>query len=191
MRFQPRAFAFEARFDVRTAFCDWMRALDISFQLNHAPRLGTQVAALIRAEPAKSRTAEPLAARPNTSERRLRREFRHVYSVAVADYVHLVRLNRAVRDISEHRIQIEAIALQVGYRSKKDLYRACSKLLDTTPAALRRLSTPERQGVYDAIQARLSPRRRAIVPPPRHISPARHSAQGVFEEHIARVVSVL
>lgn len=52
--------------------------------------------------------------------------------------------------------KIDAIALQVGYHSKKDFYRAFGKVTGLTPAAYRRLSDDSATELTESIRGRWS-----------------------------------
>jgi AraC-like DNA-binding protein len=52
-------------------------------------------------------------------------------------------------------MKTEALALEVGYRSRKDFYRVMRQTLQTTPALLRRLSPAERLTHRRRLHARL------------------------------------
>jgi AraC-like DNA-binding protein len=53
-----------------------------------------------------------------------------------------IRLSRALAATMESDLKIESIALSVGYRSKKDLYRQCARHLGVTLGMVRRQGRP-------------------------------------------------
>ena len=78
------------------------------------------VAASVRGNPAK-----------------LGRRFRAKVGVSVHGYVTQVRLEHAANLISSN-IKVEAVALGVGYRSKKNFYRQFARHFGVTPEAFRK-----------------------------------------------------
>jgi AraC-like DNA-binding protein len=67
----------------------------------------------------------------------LGRLFHHVVGVSVHGYVTRVRLARAAHLITSN-VKVEAVALAVGYRSKKNFYRQFLRHFGMTPEAYRR-----------------------------------------------------
>jgi hypothetical protein len=63
--------------------------------------------------------------------------FHHVVGVSVHAYVTRVRLARAAHLITAN-VKVEAVALAVGYRSKKNFYRQFLRHFGMTPEAYRR-----------------------------------------------------
>jgi AraC-like DNA-binding protein len=67
----------------------------------------------------------------------LGRVFQSQVGVSVHEYVTRVRLDHAAHLIAS-RMKIEAIALSVGYRSKKNFYRQFARHFGVTPETFRR-----------------------------------------------------
>ena len=65
------------------------------------------------------------------------RSFRTKLGVSVHGYVTQVRLEHAADPISSN-IKVEAVALGVGYRSKKNFYRQFARHFGVTPEAFRK-----------------------------------------------------
>jgi AraC-like DNA-binding protein len=76
------------------------------------------------------------------------------------DYIHLLRLTRAFPALVGGSDKIEAIALDLGYRSKKDFYRIVRQSLSVTPAQLRRMSIAEQCRLFDQLHRRYANSRR-------------------------------
>jgi AraC-like DNA-binding protein len=70
------------------------------------------------------------------SLRLLNDEFRSREGVGLKAYIRHVRVTRGLR-LTAHGMKIEAAALIVGYRSKKDFYRAVRVETGVTPGSLR------------------------------------------------------
>jgi AraC-like DNA-binding protein len=67
------------------------------------------------------------------------RLFRRATGQTIHQYVARVRVNNAARLIKEGQ-KVEAVMLQVGYRSKKNFYRQFRVLTGLTPGAYRRVA---------------------------------------------------
>ena len=68
----------------------------------------------------------------------LRRTFKQLTGKSLLEYQSELRLRAALRLLSESDLKMEAIAGEVGYRSKKDLYRVVQTHLACTPLEYRR-----------------------------------------------------
>lgn len=152
------------KMDSRAIFSGWLGPMQRTFLSEHPPTISEQAALLVRKEPARRWKLSETAATFGTPARRFAIEFQHVFARPFRDYVHLVRLSRALPEITEDGNKVEAAALNVGFKSKKDLYRACAKALRTTPAKLRRLETSDRTKLYGSLSKQQFPSRTA--PPP-------------------------
>ena len=141
--------------DVRSVFYEWMKQAEGAFIAIHPPALATKAIFLIRRQPSQVWTVTRLAAALCVPRRQLAQSFKTVYASSIGNYIHLARLELALPEIIERGAKIEAVALQVGYRSKKDFYRACRKLLRTTPAALRALADDDKVRLYATIRRQL------------------------------------
>ena len=91
---------------------------------------------LIESEYADVITIRALSARLNLKPAYLGRLFRQEVGASVRDYLTRVRLEHAGALI-RNGAKIEAVALSVGYRSKKNFYRQFRKRYGTTPVPYR------------------------------------------------------
>lgn len=66
----------------------------------------------------------------------LGRLFRQEIGVSMREYLARLRLDRAATLIRDG-VKVEAVALEVGYRSKKNFYRQFRRRFGTTPAHYR------------------------------------------------------
>jgi AraC-like DNA-binding protein len=70
--------------------------------------------------------------------RTLQREFRRLYGLSVHQYILIVRGTHAHRLLVEHRDKVDAVALEVGFKSRSSLYRCLKALgLCTRSSTLR------------------------------------------------------
>jgi two-component system response regulator YesN len=66
--------------------------------------------------------------------------FRREMGITVRAYIARARVERAARAIRDGE-KVEAVALEAGYRSKKNFYRQFRRLFGTTPARYRATHT--------------------------------------------------
>ncbi len=146
-------FARWQEHDTRLVFRDWLRVLLDRFGLEHPATPGVRVAAMIRANPTQCWTLRVLAARAGIGAARLRDDFDEHFGVKPAAYVQLVRATRAVA-LFRTAQKVEAVAWEVGYRSKKDLYVALRRWVGATPTELRAVSEIERDWLNRQLRTR-------------------------------------
>jgi AraC-like DNA-binding protein len=138
----------------RTSFAQWIDEFVKAYRRNHNSCGACTAARLIRESPKQRWTVGGIARELGMAERRLRRQFRREFGIGVRDYLHLVRLTAAVSDLITCSMKIESIAHDVGYHSKKDLYRAFHKWLRVQPAELRRASALDQARVREKLLRR-------------------------------------
>jgi AraC-like DNA-binding protein len=126
----------------RSAFADWAERSLAHVLAVHPLTAAERAACLIRSRPSKAWTLHELAASVESHEARLSRQFRRVFGLKPAAYLHLVRMSRAVV-LFRTAAKVEAIASEVGYRSKKDFYAALKQWVGLTPTEVRRLGEDE------------------------------------------------
>lgn len=76
----------------------------------------------------------------------LRRTFKQLTGKSLLEYQSELRLRAALRLLRESDLKMEAIAGEVGYRSKKDLYRVVQAHLACTPLEYRQASRSKSGG---------------------------------------------
>jgi AraC-like DNA-binding protein len=82
-------------------------------------------------------TLKTVASALRANPTKLGRRFHEKVGVSVHGYVTRVRLEHAAHLIAAN-VKVEAVALSVGYRSKKNFYRQFSRHFGLTPEAYRR-----------------------------------------------------
>lgn len=94
--------------------------------------------------------ASELAKRLSCSTVFLRRTFQELTGRSLLEYQSELRLRMALRLLAETDWKVEAIAQDVGYRSKKDLYRMVQTHLHCTPLEYRKTRSLSRDaaGAY-------------------------------------------
>ncbi len=81
---------------------------------------------------------DPLAQQLRCSSAYLQRTFKDVTGFTLREYQSELRLREALRLLDTTDLKIEAIAHDVGYRSKKDLYRVVQARVGCTPLEFRK-----------------------------------------------------
>lgn len=99
-------------------------------------KLVVQALALIRAEYADRVTLDVLARKLGSSPAHLSRLFRQRLGTTVREYLTEIRMEHAMEQIRQG-VKIEAVALSVGYRSKKNFYRQFKQRFGVTPDECR------------------------------------------------------
>jgi len=151
-----RALTRVDRPDPRVAFSAWSDQFLALARREHPSSPAGEAAALIRADPANAWTLRDLARRTGSHHVRLSRQFRDIFGVRPSEYVHLVRVSRAV-GMFRAPDKVEAIASEIGYRSKKDFYAALKRWVGLTPPDLRGLPEDERHWLEQQLRTRLFP----------------------------------
>ena len=147
------AFTAWDRHDPRDTFAEWTRAFVNHFEREHPPPPVAKAALLVRSNPSAVWTIERLARRLEVGRARLRADFAAAFDVKLSSYVQLVRATHALR-LLRTAAKVEAIAWDVGYRSKKDLYAALTRWVGATPTELRTLSEEERNWLECELRVR-------------------------------------
>ena len=158
--FVPSAYlarVFQRELEPRRSFIDWAEHYQRELLRAHPPTPAAKAARLIREHYERRWTLEKLAIRVHATPSQLRRGFRAEFGVSIREYQRSFRLIDAVKQVPHGKI--ESIALQVGYRSKKDFYRAFRQVLGLTPAAFRRLPDEQAAEVVATVAHERSPRR--------------------------------
>lgn len=115
----------------------WADAFFAAFDQAHPPSLAQKVSRFLRRHYDRPWTIATLGTHFRVSPSSLQRAFKREFQVSVREYQRRLRLQRACEAVGRHKI--DAVALQVGYKSKKNFYQAFRKMTGMTPAAFRRL----------------------------------------------------
>ena len=125
---------------------NWVDGFCLELSRTHPESLAQRVAALIRAHlesPLRiGEIATEVGAHPSSIRRAVQRE----YHMSVRAYSCQLRVEYAesLLRAAPPADKIEPVALAVGWRSRKNLYRAVRKIRGCTPGELRRASRADR-----------------------------------------------
>jgi methylphosphotriester-DNA--protein-cysteine methyltransferase len=135
------------------AFRAWVRAFFRDVLAAHPPSLGQEAALLLRRAAGNSLSLRALARRLETTPATLRRAIQREFGCSVKRYQTRVRVLAALADGDLTPVRL--VAARGGYRSRKDLYRACLQTLGITLSAFRRLPPAARRNRLVAGRAAL------------------------------------
>lgn len=116
----------------------WSKAYEEAFDRAHA-RIDYCVRRYIDHHFRSPLSVELLAVKFGLEKRTLQRSFLANAGVSVKEYHVRVRVAHALTLLKKGD-KVEAVALEVGWKSKKDLYHAMARLLGLSPGAIRILS---------------------------------------------------
>jgi AraC-like DNA-binding protein len=119
------------------AFRRWATRYASAFREAHPLSCAREAEAYIQQHFREAIAATELAARLQCPIVFLRRTFRQLTGQTILEYQSALRLREALRLLAQSDLKMEAIAQEVGYRSKKDLYRVVHASLQCTPLEFR------------------------------------------------------
>jgi AraC-like DNA-binding protein len=120
------------------AFVKWVEGFHAEFKRTHPPTTASRVARLIRHDYERQWNLATLAKRFHLTPSQLRRTFEREFGVSIRAYQQTVRVAVALERVRSEKL--DAPALEVGYKGKKNFYRAFKQVTGLTPAAYRQLS---------------------------------------------------
>lgn len=134
--------------DPRRAFERWATTFCDALRRKHPLSKSYQVADLIRHHFSETLDFSGLARRLKMTPSGLRRAFRAEFGRTPHEYQAALRLIASVDKLAS--MKVDAVAIEVGYKSKKNFYRMFKSLTSFTPARFRRLSAFEQRRVIAA-----------------------------------------
>lgn len=141
-------------FDARQSFTRWADEFFRAYRRHHPATPVARAARMMRRQPERTWTLAQLSHSVGEPVRRLARAFRHEYGMGTRAYAHVARMHALLPHLSAGD-KVDTLALDAGYRSKKDFYRIVRQTLQTTPRRLRRLPRVERLALQKKLRARL------------------------------------
>jgi len=114
------------------------------------PSAATRAARVIREHYQRPLSVTALARRFHVTPPQLRRAFQREFGMSLREYQRTMRLVEALPQVATGKI--DAIALKVGYKSKKNFYRAFQHVAGLTPTAFRNLPHERAMQVIDSIK---------------------------------------
>lgn len=115
------------------------KALGGASRLDADTALANAIKTRIEKEIGRRLTARTIAVEYSIGRAQLDRLFRERFGVGFHRYLTAMRVKRGL-DLVMSGMKVEAAGISVGYKSKKDFYRAVREETGSTPAKLRRMS---------------------------------------------------
>jgi AraC-like DNA-binding protein len=147
--------------DVAHCFAAWIDALVGTYNRTHPPTLAERAARFIRQCASERMGAARIATECGCTLPTLRQAFGRRYGVSLREYQDIARVMFAVSRVRSG-IKIETVAVEAGYRSKKDFYKVFRHVIGLTPVQFRNLPSSEAVRLVSDARSRLvlRPRRR-------------------------------
>jgi AraC-like DNA-binding protein len=117
------------------------KALSGASRLDANTALANAIKARVEREIGRRITARTIAVEYQIGRAQLDRLFRERFGVGFHRYLTTMRVKRGL-DLVMSGMKVEAAGISVGYKSKKDFYRAVREETGSTPARLRRTQSP-------------------------------------------------
>jgi AraC-like DNA-binding protein len=128
--------------DPRTTLGQWIDDYVSSFELTHTVPLGAKALRALEAHSLARLDVKGLSSEVGCSPARLRREFHAWTGIALRPYHRTLRAEAAFEGVLASDLKIDALAVDLGYKSKKNMYRTLKTTFGLTPKQIRRL-TPD------------------------------------------------
>jgi AraC-like DNA-binding protein len=150
-----------SRSDVLSGFREWLVTFVEIHQVQHPPTIAEKAAHLVRLRAPERMSMTELARRCQCGLRTLQRAFQARFGRSLAEYQKMTRLIAVASQLQE-QTKIDALALEVGYRSKKDFYHAFRQVIGSTPGQFRELSQTQQALLLATIRDRLMMRHAGV-----------------------------
>ena len=121
--------------DPRACFLRWITHFFEALAVAHPASVANQIARSLRRDYRTVRHMPSLAKEFHLTTSQLRRAFQQEFGMSVHEYQRALRLQEALDQVLT--MKVEALALHLGYKSKKNFYRAFHRLTGSTPTAFR------------------------------------------------------
>jgi AraC-like DNA-binding protein len=128
-------------FDVFVARTRALSTVDAGPQMN-IDDVASRAACLIECEFNRNLTVGELARRLDCDSKRLQKYFRARYHISIHRYVDRIRSEEAVRLIIGEGVKVDAAALMVGLRSRKNLYALVRRTTGLQLSDIRKTARP-------------------------------------------------
>jgi AraC-like DNA-binding protein len=133
-----------------TAFHAWIVGFFTELDRTHPSSVADRVAKLLNHDYQTRWSVRALARRFRVPPTLLSRAFKQEFGLTIHAYHELVRLATAMEALRGDKV--EAVALQVGYHSKKDFYRAFKQVTGISVTDFRSLTPDHARQVHERAQ---------------------------------------
>jgi AraC-like DNA-binding protein len=136
--------------DPHVGFQSWVAAFFKRLSEVHPISQATLAAHLIGHDSSTEWTIASLARHLHATSSTLAREFKREHGMSIRNYRQIVAITKSIERVRDEKI--EAVALELGYKSKKNFYQAFKRLTGVTPAAFRHLPFDRARDIIDTAQ---------------------------------------
>jgi two-component system response regulator YesN len=141
----------------------WAAAYVRALRLHHHAGLTERAKTYARMRVSQSWNTSEMAAYLGRSVPAVHRQFKRDTGFSIRAYVTRLRVESAIELLRRTPWKVEAVAREVGWQSRKDLYRALHRVAGMTPTEVRKLAESEtavlRASLSTGDRYRLRPRR--------------------------------
>jgi len=145
--------------DPRRAFAAWAATFVPAFRQRHPRSSVERATEILCTRFAEAWTTRSLARAVAVGSATLARDFRRIHGMSIHEYLRLVRVAAALDQLADRHLG--AIAVGVGYRSRKNLYSAIHRTVALTPSAFRALRGESGRDIVAQLRRRRSVRYRS------------------------------
>jgi len=138
------------------AFVRWLDGFFDELERAHPQTPAALAARLIRREYREPWTVRTLGQRAHVAPPQLARKFLKERGMSISVYQRTVRVVQALERIRDDRVG--DLAAFVGFKSKKNFYRALAHLIGLTPTEFRHLPQEKSAGIIDSLRMSLARR---------------------------------
>ena len=136
-----------------TLLARWARHFFREFAKTHPLTTSERAVRLLRTDYRSACQLRDVARALSVTPSHLDRDFHWHHGISLKEYQHTLRIIEALEQLRGEKI--EAIALQVGFRSRKDFNRVFEQLTRMTPTQFKRLSEGQAADVLESTRVRL------------------------------------
>jgi AraC-like DNA-binding protein len=130
-------------------FNAWSNAFFENLAAVHPVSPAERAAILLRQTPARGWDVVALARELHTSPAHLLRQFQREYGMSIRRYIRHVLVALALERVEDEKV--DALAVELGYRSPKNFYHAFKEVTGVTPARFRLLSPEAASRIVETV----------------------------------------
>jgi AraC-like DNA-binding protein len=136
--------------DPRQVFLAWLPWFFSELTRTHPLSTAARIAKLVRAHYQQPLEPDAMARRVQMPMQQLRRAFRTEFGMSNQQYREHMRVLASMEELDRQSWKLEAISRHVGYKSKKNFYRAFRKIAGMTPAHFRQRPSDQRHEIIES-----------------------------------------
>jgi AraC-like DNA-binding protein len=131
----------------------WIVAFFVEFDRIHAPTIAERAARILRCDFTHRWTVTMLAGKLGAKTSALSSGFKREYGISIKEFQRRLRICAAIERVRSEKI--ETIALEMGYRSKKDFYKGFVALTGMKPSEFRNVPPSRVSDIMETVKRRV------------------------------------